>query len=84
VTIRATNVVTDLGQNPENGGPSRHVVVVVEDGKGRGLETGGAGTGAEEETGLGTGIAVEKVEARRAEEVEVNRIGHGHQLPTKG
>lgn len=75
--------MTGLGRNPENGGPSRHVVVVI-DGKGRGLETGGAGIGAVGETGLGTGIAAEMAGVRLAEEVEANRKGHGHRSPIKG
>jgi len=52
------------------------------DGTGRGLETGGDGTGAEEETGPGTGIAVQMAGTRRAEEAGANRRGHGRRLPT--
>jgi len=75
-------VVTGLDRNPGSGGQSRLAVEAV-DGTGRGLEIGGGGTGAEEETGLGTGIVVEMAGARRAEEAEENRKGQGRRLPTK-
>lgn len=82
MTIKLTNVAIGLDQNPESDGQSRHVVRVVE-GKDRGLETDGDGTGAEGERGLGTSIEVGMAGARRAEEVAENHKGHGHRLPTK-
>lgn len=74
--------MTGLDRNPESGVQSRLAVEAV-DGTGRGLETGGGGIGAEEETGPGTGIAVQTAGTRRAEAVEANRKGRGRRLPTK-